>query len=121
MLPITIFDHYPRVGIANSAYTPMFLNQYPDAVDYIEVPFEQLCHDPSVLEKISHFKPSVLHCSSLSIAGSILPSEETVDAIHHWIEKTQTPWLGEHLSFIVAERKQACDFAEEHYPGEPYN
>jgi uncharacterized protein len=119
-MSISTFEHQPRVGIAYSSYVPSLLRTHPDAIDYIEIPYELLRHDPSVRE-VCASKPVVLHCSSLSIAGSVLPSEQTISGVQHWIASTQTPWLGEHLSFIVAEREEAGEFAEEHYPGEPYN
>lgn len=115
-----VFNSHPAIGIAYSGYTPGFVREYPDIVDYVEVPFELLRHDPSVI-KISEFKPIVLHCASLSMAGSVLPTEQTATAIKEWVQRTKTPWLGEHLSFITAERELAGDFADEYAPGEPYN
>jgi len=114
------WTNQPRIGIAYSSYTPTFLREYSDIIDYVEVPFELLRHDPSVIE-VSALKPIVLHCASLSIAGAVPPSVLTVKAIQDWIERTQTPWLGEHLSFITAEREQTEPFADEYAPGEPYN
>ncbi len=110
----------PAIGIAYSGYTPLFLDEHGDAVDYVEVPFELLCHDSSVIE-VRDVKPIVLHCASLSVAGSVPPSEQTIDAIRGWIERTETPWLGEHLSFITATRELAGPVADEYAPGEPYN
>lgn len=49
------------------------------------------------------------------------PTEATVAAISDWVERTETPWLGEHLSFITAEREKAGPFPDEYAPGEPYN
>jgi uncharacterized protein (UPF0276 family) len=68
-----------------------------------------------------HGKPIVLHCASLSIAGTVPPSAETVADIAGWVSRTRTPWLGEHLSFITAEREIAGGLADEYAPGEPYN
>lgn len=107
----------PAVGIAYSSSTPAFLSRHPEAVDYVEVPFELLQHDPAAAE-VGQVKPIVLHCASLSVAGSVPPSEETVAAIRRWVETTGTPWVGEHLSFISAE---AVTGADEYAPGEPYN
>lgn len=110
----------PAIGIAYSAYTPPFVEQHGDCVDYVEVPFELLRHDPAVVE-IGAVKPIVLHCASLSIAGSVSPPDETVAAISGWIDRTNTPWLGEHLSYISAERDPGAGIADEYAPGEPYN
>jgi len=120
MMCAKVWSNHVAVGIAYSGYTPTFVRENPDVVDYVEVPFELLRHDPSVIEILT-FKPIVLHCASLSIAGMVLPTEKTVAAIQHWVHRTQTPWLGEHLSFIAADREQAGDFADEYAPGEPYN
>ncbi len=115
-----VWSNHPAIGIAFSGSTPKFVRENPNAIDYVEVPFELLRHDPNVIE-IAALKPIVLHCASLSIAGSVPPTEKTVVAIQDWVHRTQTPWLGEHLSFITAEREQAGEFADEYAPGEPYN
>jgi hypothetical protein len=113
-------DGPPAIGIAYSGYTPGFLDRHGAAVDYVEVPFELFRHDPAVME-IGAVKPIVLHCASLSVAGTVAPSDETVAAISAWIAETGTPWLGEHLSFITAERESAGPVADAYAPGEPYN
>jgi uncharacterized protein len=110
----------PVIGIAYGGHTPSFLRRHPEAVDYVEVPFELLEHDPAVLE-VRASKPIVLHCASMSIAGSVPPPAETVSAIRRWIGETGTPWLGEHLSFITADRRIAGPGADEYAPGEPFN
>jgi hypothetical protein len=110
----------PAIGIAYSGYTPRFLREHPDAIDYVEVPYELLAHDPSVIA-VAEQKPVVLHCASLSVAGSVPPSRETLDSIRHWVERTSTPWLGEHLSFITANAPPPGELADEYAPGEPYN
>src|SRR6185503_16948571 len=77
-------DAHPSLGIAYSSWTPNFLRDYPDAIDHVEIPFERLCCDPSVIE-ICSIKPIVLHCASLSIAGSVQPSQQVVSEINEWI------------------------------------
>lgn len=113
-------DRKPALGIAYSGYTAKFLRENPGLLDYVEVPYELLMHDPSVFE-IAQRIPVVLHCASMSIAGSVPVSEATVSSIRSWLERTGSPWLGEHLSFIIAERSLAGEGAEEYAPGEPYN
>jgi uncharacterized protein (UPF0276 family) len=110
----------PQVGLAYNAYVPALLRDHPDAADYVEVPFELLRHDPEVAV-ISARKPIILHCASLSIAGSVPATPSTVDAVDEWVRRTGTPWLGEHLSFILADREAAGELADEYAPGEPYN
>ena len=108
------------IGIAYGAYVPRFLSAYPNDIDYVEIPYEQLRHDASV-ECVGRSKPIVLHCASMSMASATRPSSMTVDDIYSWITRTGTPWLGEHLSFITADRHLAGPVAEEYAPGEPFN
>lgn len=110
----------PRIGIARSPHTARFLDRCPEAVDYIEVPFELLRHDPAAAD-VMRTKPVVLHCASLSIAGSVPPDAGLVREVREWVDRTRTPWLGEHLSFITAEREPALGPAEAYAPGEPWN
>jgi uncharacterized protein (UPF0276 family) len=110
----------PALGVAHSGYIPAFLGRHPDAVDYVEVPFELLRHDPSVIE-VAEKKPIILHCASLSIGGSVECSAQTRGEIEKWVALTQTPWIGEHLAFVTAERAEAGPAAEAYAPGEPYN
>jgi uncharacterized protein (UPF0276 family) len=109
-----------RIGLAYNAYVPGFLTSNGAAIDYVEVPFELLRHDPGVIA-IQRQKPIVLHCASMSIAGAVPPSRQTVDDIDGWTQRTATPWIGEHLSFVTADRALAGDGAEPYAPGEPYN
>jgi uncharacterized protein (UPF0276 family) len=88
--------------------------------DYVEVPFEALEHDPALTDRLSG-ADVVLHCASLSIAGDILPSDQLYKKIEHWVRKTRTPWLGEHLSFSSVSWDKSDGYADEYAPGEPYN
>jgi uncharacterized protein len=114
------FDSHPAVGLAYSSYVPTFLNDHPDAVDYIEMPFELLQHNPSVAE-IQRLKPLILHCASLSMAGFVPPDERTIESVACWTEKTSTPWLGEHLAFITAGREGADGWGNENSSGDVYD
>jgi uncharacterized protein len=91
----------PQLGIAYSSYVPELLYRYPDTLDFIEITFELLSHNPSIFENIKD-KPLILHCSSLSIAGTVPPTKQTIQDIKGWIHRTKTPWIGEHISFISA-------------------
>ena len=110
----------PRLGIARSPSTARFLERHPDAVDYVEVPFELLRHDATAVE-VMRAKPVVLHCASLSLAGTVPADAGTVREIREWADRTRTPWLGEHLSFITAEREPGWGSADAYAPGEPWN
>lgn len=110
----------PQIGVARSQSTERFLDRYPDAVDYVEIPFELLRHNPAAAAVIKQ-KPIILHCASLSIAGTVVPSASIFQEIRTWIERTRTPWLGEHLSFITAEREPYGSLSDAYAPGEPWN
>jgi uncharacterized protein len=110
----------PAVGIAYSAYVPTLLDRYPDSIDYVEVPYELLRHDPRVIE-VGWRTPIVLHCASLSIGGTIPCPEQTIHEIKDWVDRTNTPWVGEHLAYITASRSEAGTNPQPYAPDEPYN
>jgi uncharacterized protein (UPF0276 family) len=92
----------PAVGIAWSPGIDGFLrSQEGGNVDYIEIPFEQLDHDPTLSGKYGK-TPVVLHCASMSVAGFVRPTSSTLAAIEREAANTQTPWIGEHLAFVLA-------------------
>jgi uncharacterized protein (UPF0276 family) len=91
-----------QIGLAYWPGVQDFVARHSDIVAYIEVPFEQLRHSPSVGD-IQAIVPIVLHCASLSIAGFVPPDEETVDAIGRVVAHTCSPWIGEHLAYISAD------------------
>ncbi|MGA2291015.1 DUF692 domain-containing protein [Bradyrhizobium sp.] len=109
----------PSVGLAYSSTVLRFAEANREEVDYLEVPFELLRHAPDTIEHIDF--PILLHCASLSLAGSVACSEQTLSQIAYWIAKTRTPWLGEHLAYITSKRTEAGPIPEEYAPGEPYN
>ena len=110
----------PRLGLAYSRRTPAFIAKHADLVDYVEVPYELLRHNPAVLD-IGAQKPIVLHCASLSVAGTARPPRSVLDGVLDWVERTNTPWLGEHLSFITAERDKGDTMSDAYAPDEPWN
>jgi uncharacterized protein (UPF0276 family) len=73
----------------------------PTSVDYIEIPYEHLHHDPTSLEDVADL-PTILHCASMSVAGFVDPDVETLDDIRSWADRLDTPWIGEHLAFALA-------------------
>jgi len=99
------FDSRPAVtqlGLAYGPGIPGFLDSNPAAVDYVELPFEQLRHSPE-LASIQDAVPLILHCASMSVAGFVPPSETTVQAIGRAAARTRSPWIGEHLAFVSAD------------------
>lgn len=120
------------VGIAHSEYAEHLVRDEKGIVDFVEIPFEQLVHTPRVIE-IRSYVPVILHCASLSIAGDLSPNEEMVEQLAHWIRKTETPWLGEHLAYVradgvwreVAEHMAFTSLSEREaardYPRAPFN
>jgi len=107
----------PSVGLAYSSAAHAFIDTHRNAVDHVEIPFELLRHDPRVLA-VRDLVPVILHCASLSIAGTEACSEQTISDIQMWVERSATPWIGEHLAFVTASRRQA---SVPYAPGEPYN
>jgi uncharacterized protein (UPF0276 family) len=90
------------LGLAHGPGILEFINSKPGLIDYVEIPFEQLRHS-SELSSIQESVPVILHCASLSVAGFVLPSKATIDAITNQVDRTQTPWIGEHLAFVSAD------------------
>ena len=108
------------MGVAYAGYVPAFVESYPRQIDYVEIPFEMLRHDPGVAA-IRDRIPIVLHCASLSVASPSPCPKSTVQQVADWAEQTETPWIGEHLAFVTADRTEAGARAEPVAPGEPYN
>jgi uncharacterized protein len=90
------------VGMSNGPIVAPLLAAAPDLLDYVEVPYEQLRINPATAE-IGRQLPTVLHCSSMSVAGFVPPEERTLVEIEHFVSVTRTPWIGEHLAFITAD------------------
>ena len=90
------------LGLAHGPGILEFLDRNPGCVDYIEMPLEQLRHNPG-LASIQETAPIILHCASMSVAGFIPPSQDTIEAIAAETTRTQTPWIGEHLAFVSAD------------------
>jgi uncharacterized protein (UPF0276 family) len=100
-------DGRPKVGMAYGPIVIEFAERHPELVDYVEIPFEQLRHHPPT-SRVQEELPVVLHCSSMSIAGFVPPTDATLDAIAVHAERTRTPWIGEHLAFISADSLDAA-------------
>jgi len=90
------------IGLAYGPGLEKFVAAHPGAIDYVELPFELLRHNPKSV-KAEAIAPIVLHCASMSIAGFVPPSDETLEQIGAWAARTETPWIGEHLAFISAD------------------
>ena len=90
------------IGMAQGPGVKALFEAHPGLLDYIELPFELLRHDPSVIQT-KEIAPVVLHCASMSIAGFVPPTAATLDAIADQVELTATPWIGEHLAFVSAD------------------
>lgn len=90
------------LGLAYGPGVPPFIERNPGLLDYVELPFELLQHDPNAAE-IQKQLPVILHCASMSVAGFVPPSESTLNAIAQHVERTRTPWIGEHLAFMSAD------------------
>jgi len=108
-----------QVGIAYNQYVNSLQQGHLDLFDYIEVPFELLNFDGQLIHTLNK-KPLILHCASLSLAGYTDVTPHTQAQIEHYIEATQTPWLGEHIAYITEERIDD-NYYEAYAEGEPYN
>ncbi len=102
MKTLDFSNHATSLGLAHGPGILDFVGREPGYVDYIEMPFEQLRHDPS-LGSVQEVAPIILHCASMSVAGFIPPSQQTIDEISLETARTQTPWIGEHLAFVSAD------------------
>ena len=63
-----------KVGIAYSNYVPAWLEAYPEAVDYVEVPYELLRYDPTVM-RLGDKTPLLLHCGVFRWQGLCCPAK----------------------------------------------
>lgn len=107
------------VGIAYGGYVPELVQARPDQLDYVEVPFELLCHNPAVAQELTTHRV-ILHCASLNIAGPVRPPPNLIHNLRKWIAATRTPWLGEHLAFTTTTGNSEIGGGE-FAPNEPYN
>ncbi len=96
------------IGLANGPGVLRYLRQGVEPIDYVEVPFEQLRHDPTVVS-LQNEIPIILHCASLSMAGFVTPEDDTIDAIWNEATRARTPWIGEHLAFMSADPVESAD------------
>ena len=92
----------PAIGVSWSPNIKGFLStQAPGIVDYVEIPFEQLQHSPNLAAEFTSV-PVILHCASMSVAGYVRPDLSTLDNIAKQATTTKTPWIGEHLAYVLA-------------------
>lgn len=108
----------PRIGLAFSKYLTRISDEQLKDFDYIEVPYEALIFEKNLLASLS-VKPLILHCASLSLGGYTPPDGKTLENIQFFAGATHTPWIGEHLSYILADKPD--DNYYEPYSPEPYN
>jgi uncharacterized protein len=104
----------PRFGLAYGPAAQALSRTHPGVIDYVEVPYEHLRHDPGSLAAID--APVVLHCASMSIAGFVPPDDHTLSDIATWAARVGTPWIGEHLAFILADDPDALTHGHEVEP-----
>jgi uncharacterized protein len=92
----------PMIGLAYGPAVPGFMERNRGLVNYIELPFELLQHNPSIAS-VRSLAPLVLHCATMSIAGFVRPPQNTLEKIAQQARETGSPWIGEHLAFISAD------------------
>jgi hypothetical protein len=105
----------PAVGLAWGPAARALLQSDPALVDHVEVPFEHLRHDPGTVDALGDV-PVVLHCASMSVAGFVDSDDATLADIRSWADRVGTPWIGEHLAFVLADDPEALVAGTE---GEP--
>ena len=91
-----------KIGLA---YGPAALKQIEinsDLIDYVEIPFELLRHNPKVIENIKN-KSMILHCASLSISGFSSSRDKVIDLVNEEANRLDTPWIGEHLAYLSSD------------------
>src|SRR4051812_24430707 len=98
----------PQVGLAYGPWVPGVISRNPGLADFVEIPFEQLRHDPSA-GAVQETVPAILHCASMSVAGFVPPGDGTLAAIEREAARMRTPWIGEHLAFITADPAAGAD------------
>lgn len=101
------------VGLAFGPSARRIAARHPDLVDYLELPFELFRSQPGMLDSVSTGR-RLLHCASLSLAGSLPLDEATLADVEEWLDRTGSPWLSEHLAYVSAEamndgQKADCD------------
>jgi uncharacterized protein len=101
----------PAVGLAHGPHASDFLDRWLGKVDYVETTFEQLRHDSSAA-LLQERVPFILHCASMSVAGCVRPDETTLAQIEQQAIRTGTPWIGEHLAFVLAHPLDETTLAE---------
>jgi uncharacterized protein (UPF0276 family) len=105
----------PRLGLAHGPAALQVLDIDRDLIDFIEIPYEHLRHDPSSYDALDGM-PVILHCASMSVAGFVEPDDDTLTDIRAWADRLATPWIGEHLAYILADDPDALAAGRE---GEP--
>ncbi len=110
----------PKVGLAFGPSALRIAESDPGSFDYFEIPFELLESNPSLIERVRDCE-LILHCASLSIAGTVDPSPKVLERIQYWLTETRSLWLGEHLAFLLAEKPRGEDSRCGDPYGEPYN
>ena len=109
-----------QVGLAYCSYVTAFVEEHPEEVDFVEVPFERLRIDPGCFA-IAAKLPVVLHSASLSMAGVVDPPIGTTRQLATWVRKSRTPWLGEHLAFVTAPSPEGPAYDVGYTVAPPFN
>ena len=86
------------VGIAFSPASANVIALHPGLIDFVEIAFEQLVHDPSNAQ-ICGQTPVILHCSALNLGGAAEVDPQQLSQVVELTSALRSPWLGEHLAF----------------------
>jgi uncharacterized protein (UPF0276 family) len=92
------------IGLAYSPSARRIADAQPSLVDFLEVPFELLESQPSLLERDPPSHRILLHSASLSLAGALPTPELKLRSLGTWAKRLSVPWISEHVAYVAAPR-----------------
>ena len=93
----------PKLGLAYGPSGCRLIRANPELIDYVEIPFELLDKNTGLISSLPLNTNCILHCASLSLGGSVKPSDAIMDRIFQLADEIRSPWLGEHIAFLYAQ------------------
>lgn len=92
----------PALGVAYSRAAASLVSELADLIDYVEFPYELITRDAAAAALATDID-AVLHCASLSLASGDRSNLELARDVDAWASRIESPWIGEHLSFVSVE------------------
>ncbi len=94
------------IGLAYSPSARRIADRCPELVDHLEIPFELIRAEPSLLDSLEG-QQVLLHSASLSLAGALPLDRIKVDELAAMRARLSSPWISEHAAFIDAPNPHA--------------